>query len=130
MYIDIGKITKWDASCHTGTIHSEATSKDYLIQKSSFGRVPREPIPGDIVIIDKLVSKGFPLRVEKARIRGLETKESSGTLWAFIIILIVLLAGGFLVWKLGKPSLDKLPIVRTTTPKTLEAPNLLHEGEK
>ena len=85
MVLDIGRIESWNASKHTGTIYSDATHKSYTVDKSAFGRIPREPIVGDIVTIDSLVPRSVN-KVETARIRGLVPKKSNfGTILGVIL---------------------------------------------
>ena len=120
MVLDIGRIDSWNASKHTGTIYSDATHKTYTVSKNAFGRIPREPILGDIVTIDKLVPRTVN-KVESARIRGLVPKKSNvGT----ILGVILFFAAVIFIWKSGV--LEAFDIVKTETPVKLEAPSLLH----
>lgn len=120
MIVDLGKIETWNPSSHSGTVYSEATHKTYSVSKSAFGRIPREPVRGDSVIIDKLVPK-FANRVELARIRGLEPKQSSAGAVFLLLLLAVLIV---FVWKSG--IIESLKPVQTESPTKIEAPGLLH----
>jgi hypothetical protein len=120
MVLDIGRIDSWNASKHTGTIYSDATHKTYTVSKNAFGRIPREPIIGDIVTIDKLVPRTVN-KVESARIRGLVPKKSN---FGTILGVILFFAAVIFIWKSGV--LEAFDIVKTETPVKLEAPSLLH----
>ncbi|MEE3340777.1 MAG: hypothetical protein VZR14_08610, partial [Hallerella sp.] len=103
-----------------GTIYSDATHKTYTVSKNAFGRIPSEPILGDIVTIDKLVPRTVN-KVESARIRGLVPKKSN---FGTILGVILFFAAVIFIWKSGV--LEAFDIVKTETPVKLEAPSLLH----
>lgn len=120
MIVDLGKIETWNPSSHSGTVYSEATHKTYSVSKNAFGRIPREPVRGDSVIIDKLDPKSVG-RVGQARIRGLEPKKSSAGSVLLLLLLVVLVV---FVWKSG--IIESLKPVQTESPTKIEAPSLLH----
>ena len=110
MVVDIGKISSWNASNHTGTIYSEATHKTYGVTKSAFGRIPREPIIGDYVTIDAVDSR-FKNKVQTARIRGLEPQKSN---FGTILLVLLFFLAVFFVWKSGV--LESFTVVKTERP--------------
>lgn len=120
MIIDIGKIESWNPSNHSGTVRSEATHKNYTVDKKAFGRIPREPHQGDSVIIDRLDSQGVN-RIAAARIRGLEPQKSSaGT----VLLLLLLITLAVFLWKSG--ILSSLKPIQTESPTKMETPSPLN----
>ncbi len=130
----IGKLTQWNNAKKSGVVHSTYFSGDVYVSLSAFGDLPRNPMTGDVVILDSVSETNGMRRATRARIKGLESgqkvfRKTSG--FSIIITLIIAIVILLAIWAVDRVKFPGLPVVTNiTTPKTLNAPFLNDHGEK
>jgi len=105
------KIIKWNADKGFGFIRSESNPRDIFIHYTAFGRIPRRPMVGDVVVIDELSEADGKIKAVRARIqgvtplangnRGLSTYRRTRRKVGNIVLVIAVIAG-IVVWLTGR----------------------------
>ena len=130
----IGKLTQWDNAKKSGVVRSTYFSGDVYVSLSAFGDLPRNPMTGDVVILDSVSETNGMRRATRARIKGLESgqkvfRKTSG--FSIIITLIIAIVILLAIWAVDRVKFPGLPVVTNiTTPKMLNAPLLNGQGGK